>query len=1156
MADLKAFVAKHGLAIANTTHIVFNADGSIHANNAGIGAQLSSFVTNTAFQSVIANTNAWITAVDDQRALDIANTNAYIASVDSTRASDLANTNTRIDLVNTNLTSTNTALRTLIDDRLQVANADIRFLRKDGTSDQSVGGQVTFNNNVIISGNLTVSGTRTEVNTTQVNVANTYILLNSDLGSGDAATEHAGLIINRGAEANVYFRWNETTEGFEWGEADGVFRSITDADATVIQARNESGSTIAAGVPVYVTGYSAGGSRPLVAPADASDSAKMPALGITVESSTTGSNVLVASYGVLLNANTGVFSEGQELYVDVSVGKLTGTRPTGDTTKIQKIGQVLRAHASAGTILIQGAGRSNDIPNLSNGHVFIGNISGVGVSRNLVVNDISDSGTLLTNAVFQSALANTNLAIGDRIQVSNAYALVGSVEAQLNNYIANTEPRLNTLESTFTTNAVFQSALANTNAYIASVDSTRASDLANTNAYIAYVAANAGEVSNAYLSSTYTTNTAFQSALANTNLRFNAYLQVANVVPANTADIVNEKFTVRNVSTYHEFIVTVGTKTSIHPTQGGSTSAYFIDGEESPAITMIPGHTYRFNMSDSTNSGHPLAFYRDSAKTSSWVDGVSSPSTLPGNSGAYTEIVASANTPMVIYYQCQNHSYMGGSVHVLSDTSPKYVEQANLSAYWPSANIIAYVASSGTVTNAQFQGFVSNTNIRLNSLESATPITLSSFTVTTAAASGGGSLSYDDQNGTFTFAPANTSGLSAGGANTAVNNFISFTGNTTLRLVRADGVAIDADMSGFSGSGGGSVSGSSTDLTGSYVVYTANGTATLFTAPYSREDEEDIFVTVDGVSQRPVTDYTLFGANVTFSEPPPANTAVMIRTFNGLLGANTAKFFITTSTADGVQTSWYSPSAEATVNDLIVTVDGVIQTPTTDYVLAAQTVMFTSAPASSSVVSVRALKTRVATITESVTYQFANSATISQDNIEASIKAAIYAGNGSTTNFQANTNLLSLNNSIVTVDGVVKEPVNEYTVSGNTVIFNTAPSNGTKVVVREFNTVSVIKTNKKEWTAVSSGTYTEADNQYFVDVSGGGVTMYLPASASMGDQIKIIDAIGGAQSNNITVNAQGGKIMGSTSDLVIDQNRAAFTLVYYNSNQGWLLSEV
>src|SRR6056300_911681 len=405
----------------------------------------STFTTNTVFQSALANTNAYIaTKTDDTVALatntalrtliddrmQVANVEAYLANTNSYIATESA----RIDLVNTNLTGTNTALRTLISDRIQVANADTRFLRKDGTALQSVGGQVTFNNNVLISGNLTVSGTKTEVNTTQVNVSNTYILLNSDLGSGTAATENAGIIVNRGAEANVYFRWNETGEYWEYGEADGTFIKVSEASATTIQARNECGGTINFGQPVSVSGYSRGGERPLVELADADDPAQMPALGLALDTVSTGNNLRVATYGIITNANTGVFSVGQELYIDTVAGKLTGTRPSGDTVKVQKIGQVLRSHASAGSILIQGAGRSNDVPNLEDKHVFIGNTTNGVDTRVLVVSDISNSDTLATNAALQTEvtridLVNTNLTgtntalrtlISDRLQVANA----------------------------------------------------------------------------------------------------------------------------------------------------------------------------------------------------------------------------------------------------------------------------------------------------------------------------------------------------------------------------------------------------------------------------------------------------------------------------------------------------------------------------------------------------------------------------------------------------------------------------------------------------------------------------------------------------------------------------------------------------------------
>jgi len=87
-----------------------------------------------------------------------------------------------------------------------------------------------------------------------------------------------------------------------------------------------------------------------------------------------------------------------------------------------------------------------------------------------------------------------------------------------------------------------------------------------------------------------------------------------------------------------------------------------------------------------------------------------------------------------------------------------------------------------------------------------------------------------------------------------------------------------------------------------------------------------------------------------------------------------------------------------------------------------------------------------------------------------------------------------------------------------------------------------------------SGAYTaSAGDNIFVDTSAAAVTITLPASPSIGDQVKLIDSHGTAATNNITVGRNSQKIQGTAADLTISTNRAGIALVFYDSDNGWLL---
>ena len=111
--------------------------------------------------------------------------------------------------------------------------------------------------------------------------------------------------------------------------------------------------------------------------------------------------------------------------------------------------------------------------------------------------------------------------------------------------------------------------------------------------------------------------------------------------------------------THTDIVVTVASKTAAHIYQGtGSGSGYVLDGVEGPFIDLKAGNTYRLDQADSSNSGHPLLFYYDPAKTTQFSTGVTTNGT-PGSAGAYTQIVVADTTPHILYYQCSSHGYMG-----------------------------------------------------------------------------------------------------------------------------------------------------------------------------------------------------------------------------------------------------------------------------------------------------------------------------------------------------------------------------------------------------------------------------------------------------------------------------------------------------------------
>jgi len=133
--------------------------------------------------------------------------------------------------------------------------------------------------------------------------------------------------------------------------------------------------------------------------------------------------------------------------------------------------------------------------------------------------------------------------------------------------------------------------------------------------------------------------------------------------------------------------------------------------------------------------------------------------------------------------------------------------------------------------------------------------------------------------------------------------------------------------------------------------------------------------------------------------------------------------------------------------------------------------------------------------------------------------------------------------------------------AGNTLTFKTA--SGTGVLLCEGNCyllyadgTNVVKASEyRKWRTVSASETVQAGAKLFVETNGGAVTITLPASPAVGDEVTFVDSRYTFDSNALTVGRNSSKIANATADLVVNTEGAAFGLVYSGSNVGWTYTE-
>jgi len=180
-------------------------------------------------------------------------------------------------------------------------------------------------------------------------------------------------------------------------------------------------------------------------------------------------------------------------------------------------------------------------------------------------------------------------------------------------------------------------------------------------------------------------------------------------------------------------------------------------------------------------------------------------------------------------------------------------------------------------------------------------------------------------------------------------------------------------------------------------------------------------------------------------------------------------------TADGSTTTFTLDYTVGSASSILVSVAGVHQEPETAYNLGSNgtTIVFTAAPASGDTVFVIFLGAalEIATVGSGVITSrtelaetaadgdflliYDTSATalkkIQKSNLSPTLTYAVNAnltGDGSTTAFTLGTSGRTQNDILVTVNGVVFHPGDDYTSSGTTLTFSTAPISDAEIRVR------------------------------------------------------------------------------------------------------------
>ena len=143
--------------------------------------------------------------------------------------------------------------------------------------------------------------------------------------------------------------------------------------------------------------------------------------------------------------------------------------------------------------------------------------------------------------------------------------------------------------------------------------------------------------------------------------------QTTTTVPQTTTTTTVPQTTTTTTVPQTTTTTTVPQTTTIGVTvanNGQGFNEYFLNGTNGLTLNVTIGNKYRFDLSDTSNAGHPLRF-SETQNGSQYTSNVTT-NGVAGTPGAYIEIEITSNTPNQLYIYCENHFGMGGDTKILT----------------------------------------------------------------------------------------------------------------------------------------------------------------------------------------------------------------------------------------------------------------------------------------------------------------------------------------------------------------------------------------------------------------------------------------------------------------------------------------------------------